>query len=197
MGKIRSFPGFELFFPNFLGGPISGPISGAFFFLFRAGGPKLIFTQMAGSQATRPESACGWVLIGWALGRSLNGRRFCHLQTTLRAFLRNIATPNVHSWIAFELSSRHANLRRFSYHTAGFPRQSPVICPCVLNPGAWHKQSFHSCHAELHNESGVCQGQHRQMITLANKWVQHVSWGDDCHKCPKVGFGVDFGRKWI
>ena len=39
-GKIRIFPGFELFFPYFLGGANFGTNLGSYFFLFRARGPK-------------------------------------------------------------------------------------------------------------------------------------------------------------
>ena len=45
-GKIRIFRVLSHFFPIFSAGPISGPISGAIFFLFRAGGPKPIFNAV-------------------------------------------------------------------------------------------------------------------------------------------------------
>ena len=44
-GKIRIFRVLSYFFPIFSAGPILGPISGAIFFLFWAGGPKPIFYQ--------------------------------------------------------------------------------------------------------------------------------------------------------
>ena len=44
-GKIRIFRVLSYFFPIFSAGPSLGPISGAIFFLFWAGGPKPIFYQ--------------------------------------------------------------------------------------------------------------------------------------------------------
>ena len=45
-GKIRNFWVLSYLFPIFSAGPISGPIPGAIFFIFRAGGPKPIFYQV-------------------------------------------------------------------------------------------------------------------------------------------------------
>ena len=60
MGKNEDFPGFEFFFPIFSAGPISAPISGAIFFLFRAGSLKPIFYQVGGfsNLPQRKEGLC-------------------------------------------------------------------------------------------------------------------------------------------
>ena len=48
MGKIRIFWVLSYFSLFSQAGPVSGPISRAIFFLFRAGGPKPIFYQVGG-----------------------------------------------------------------------------------------------------------------------------------------------------